>query len=627
MRRTALLLLLVLAVGCRDDVDGITALEGDPIVASLVADAEAVFVGETILFDAGDSLDSSGTAARFSDTMLTGIVFDFGDGTIDDSGNFYTSRAWEQAGQYTVSVTVNEGNETASADVTVSVRNQPPQVLDVDVSADQVAVIGEWIAVLGRGFREDNTPFVSFEGVDALEVEFVDEFTFLVQVPVTTPSGLADLVIDFPDEDEGDAVFEIDVLRYGLATDAWRGRTYVIEFGAGDEATPISQSLELDEASVVAMSGDGSFALIGDARYAVNLEPSVVVVDMTADFQPVVTADLPNVGDGPLHGIAIADEAPIAVVTDLGGFQILDLSDPANPVFVGDRVEFQFGDLAPTAIALNPDGTKLALLSTFNDRVRFYEISPTGVAYSQDWVAVGPGAQDMVVHPETGYLYVLGGGGEGAIPPDFDLGNTTLAIIDWEGFEPENVHGPGIYLPTGACPFPIDMAVGPSGTAYVTTFDTNAGDIISAFGAIGNNPGNIGAWVDLVEGVTNLSAGALQPLDGGLDGTLTEREPLFAPFGFQGGVDVRYDERVFVSTVVGLGTTLEFFNGDDILYLSLDLDYGVAIGNLVTGNVQVHPIFSESIVAYDDFVLSYDLGPVTDLLLPPWSLGDVAIQP
>lgn len=627
MRRTALLLLLVLAVGCRDDVDGITALDGDPIVASLVADAEAVFVGETILFDAGDSLDSSGTAARFSDTALTDIVFDFGDGTLDDSGNFYTSRAFEQAGQYTVSVTVNEGSESASAAVTVSVRNQPPQVLDVDVSADQVAVIGEWIAVLGRGFREDNTPFVSFEGVDAPEVVFVDEFTFLVQVPVTTPSGLADLVVDFPDEDEGDAVFEVDVLRYGLATDAWRGRTYVIEFGAGDEATPISQSLELAEASVVAMSGDGSFALIGDARYAVNLEPSVVVVDMTADFQPVVTADLPNVGDGPLHGIAIADEAPIAVVTDLGGFQILDLSDPANPVFVGDRVEFQFGDLAPTAIALNPEGSKLALLSTFNDRVRFYEISPTGVAYSQDWVAVGPGAQDMVVHPETGYLYVLGGGGEGAIPPDFDLGNTTLAVIDWEGFEPENVHGPGIYLPTGACPFPIDMAVGPSGTAYVTTFDTNAGDIISAFGAIGSNPGNIGAWVDLVEGVTNLSAGALQPLDGGLDGALTEREPLFAPFGFQGGVDVRYDERVFVSTVVGLGTTLEFFNGDDILYLSLDLDYGVAIGNLVTGNVEVYPMFSESIVAYDDFVLSYDLGPVTDLLLPPWSLGDVAIQP
>ena len=90
---------------------------------------------------------------------------------------------------------------------------------------------------------------------------------------------------------------------------------------------------------------------------------------------------------------------------------------------------------------------------------------------------------------------------------------------------------------------------------------------------------------------------------------------------------VRFDERLYISTVVGLGTTLEFFNGDDILNLSLDIDYGVAVGNLVTGNVQVYPLFNQPVVSYVDFVLNYDLGPLTGLVLPPWALGDVAIQP
>ncbi|MCO4770516.1 MAG: PKD domain-containing protein [Deltaproteobacteria bacterium] len=613
--------------GCRDTGSGVNIVDDEDLVAALSADAVLVTLGTPIRFDAGDSTDTAGTAARFSDTSIDGFTWNFGDGPDEASDLFYLDHEFTEAGTYTVGVTVTQGEELASATLDVEVRFPPPALLGPDAGADEVAVIGEWITLQGRGFREGNLPDVSFEGVEAPNVAFLSEYEIAVQVPPTAPSGNADLVVDFPYEDDADDVFLIWVTRYGLATDAWRGRVSIIEFGSGDEAAPLSQSIELDEAAVVAMSGDGAFALVGDARYAANLAPRIVVADMTADYQPVVVAELENVGVGPLHGIAIAKDVPIAAITDVGGFSLVDLSDPANPVAIGDREAFSFGDLAPTAVALNADATKLALLSTFNDRVRFYEINSTGVVYSQDWVAVGEGAQDMVVHPETGFLVVMGGGGEGAIPPDFDLGNTTLAVLDWNGFEPENVHGPGVYMGTSAAPVPIDLAVGPSGTAYVTTFDQNTGGLLGALGDIGNNPGDLSAWVDLVDGITNLSLGAVQPLDGTLDGTLVEREPLFAPFGFQGGVGVRFDERLYVSTVVGLGTTLEVFNGDDILYLSLDMDYGIAIGNLVTGNVQTFPLYNEAIVEYDDFVLNYDLGPVTGLLLPPWALGDVAIQP
>ena len=119
----------------------------------------------------------------------------------------------------------------------------------------------------------------------------------------------------------------------------------------------------------------------------------------------------------------------------------------------------------------------------------------------------------------------------------------------------------------------------------------------------------------------------MQPFEGPLDGALVVGTPQFVPFGFQTGLGVRYDERVYVSVVIGLGTTLEFFNGNDILNLSLDIDYGVAVGNLDTGDVQVYDMFSAPVVSYIDFVLNYDLAPITDLLLPPWALGDVALQP
>ncbi len=622
-----LLAALVVLPGCRDTGANVNEVPGAELSAVLTADATSVLVGTPIRFDAGDSTDSLGVAGRFSDSGIEVFRFDLGDGSVVDSDLFYVDHVYAEPGTYTVTLTVEQGGQSDSASIEVELRYPPPTLLGVDVSADDKAVIGEWITLLGRGFREANLPDVSFDLIDAPNVEFLSDFEIAVQVPVRVASGFVDLTVDFPYEDDADDVLEIWVTRYGLATDAWRGRVYIVEFGSGTSAEPHSQSLELDEAAVVRISGDGSFALIGDARYTATLAPTVVVADMTSDFQPVVTAELPDVGDGPLHGIAIASEAPIAVILDLSGFTVLDLSDIANPVQVGDREVFSFSEIAPTAIELSPDGSKLAVLSTFNDRVRFYDITPQGPVYSSDWVSVGEGTQDLAVHKDTGYLYVLGGGGEGAIPPDLNLGNTSLTVIDFEGFTAENVHGPGVYLDANAAPLPLDLAVGPSGTAYVTSFDQNTGDIIGAFGAISSNPTNLGAWVDLVESVTNLSVGAMVPLEGPLDGALVPGTALFAPFGFQTGLDVRYDERLYVSTVIGLGTTLEFFNGNDILNLSLDIDYGVAIGNLDTGDVQVFDMFHEPVVSYVDFVLNYDLEPITQLLLPPWALGDVAIQP
>jgi hypothetical protein len=150
---------------------------------------------------------------------------------------------------------------------------------------------------------------------------------------------------------------------------------------------------------------------------------------------------------------------------------------------------------------------------------------------------------------------------------------------------------------------------------------------MGAFEAIGADPGDIGAWQDLLETLGGIGFGSAVPVNGLLDGAPVVGEGSFSPFGFQAGIDIRFDEQVYVATAIGLGTTVEFLNGDELIHLSLDIDYAVVIVDVVTGEMFTYPMFSEAVVSYIDFVLNYDLAPLTTLILPPYAFGDVAIQP
>jgi DNA-binding beta-propeller fold protein YncE len=622
MRRSLPLLLLLSA--CADTGESGAPDEPAALVAALHAEPLTTFVGQSVRFDASESIDRQGIGAGFSDSAISEFRFDFGDGGWFVQDSFWIQHTYVDAGTYAATVTITEGEEEATAGVEVVVRHPPPSVLSLDVSADGKAVIGEWVVLEGRGFREANVPTVRFESVAAEHVAFLNEFQWAIQVPPATPSGLVEVRVDFPEEDEGDWTDEIRVARYALATDAWRGRANIIEFGDHEQAWPLSQTLELDAAAVVAISADGSFALLGDARFQAALNPTIALVDMTADWGPAVTAQLPDAGEGPLHGIALARDVPTAVVTDLTGFTVLDLSDPADPVIV-DREDYQFSEMSPTAIALSPDGTRLAVLSTWNDRLRFYSITAGGIVYDDDSVDVGPGTQGLAQHPDDSLLYVLGGGGIGAIPPDLDFGNTSITVVDFDGNHAEDIHGGWIPIPN--TPIPVDIAVGPSGKAWVTTLDQNFGTLGQAFTDITANPADIGAWQDLVGSISNLGFGAAVGIDGLEAGTPVLDEGLFTDFGFQAGIDVRFDERAYVSTVIAIGTTLEILSDDSLLHLSLDIDYAVAVCDLVSGEVTAYPMFTAPVVSYIDFQLNYDLGPLIDLLLPPYAFGDVAIQP
>jgi hypothetical protein len=297
-------------------------------------------------------------------------------------------------------------------------------------------------------------------------------------------------------------------------------------------------------------------------------------------------------------------------------------------VQVGERETFDFSELAPTAVAVSPDGLRIAFLSTFNDRVRFYSVTPTGPIYDAAFVEVGPNTQDLAVHRDLELLYVLGGGGEGAIPPDLSFDNTTLTVVDFAGSPATNYHGEGTFLELGsAVAAPIELAVGPSGMAYVTTLDQNFGDVFGALEDLAANPGNVGAWQTMLESISGIGFGSTVPVSGILEAEPAVGEGWFTPFGFQAGLDVRYDEAMYIGTAIGLGTTLELLTEGELIHLSLDLDYAVVIGDMVEGTVEVIPQFSEAVVSYIDFQLNYDVAPLVRLLLPPYAFGDAAIQP
>ncbi len=627
----SLLLLMTVATGCPDpgDDDSADGIWEDPpgeLDAAFEADASELFVGETVHLDAGISVDEDGVQAYYADCEIVQFVWDFGDGTTETTELYFVDHTYTTVGEFTVGLTVitDDGDEDDETGL-LTVMHPLPNVEQLDVSVDGVAVIGEWVSLIGSEFREANLPAVTFGGPAATQLQFIDSTEILVRVPPKSTSGQQVVEIDFPEDDGGDTAMLTWVKRYSVSTDAFHHRVNFLSFGDGVDFTSEAQDLIVENATLVKITGDGATAIIGDGRYDINIHPTLTFVDLTADFAPVITKVTTEFGIGPLFDIATAVD--IALIGDAGGMTVIDLVDPYAP-FAIQRVNYDLGDsLAATDLELTPDGTLAVVLGTFDDSIRFYEVSFAGATLIEHSVAAGAGIQDVQITDDGQFAYVLSGGGEGAIPPLLDVGNTCVTVVDLALVPPGNLLGDGVCVPIDAhAPFPFDLAIAPDSSTYISSFDENFGTIAVAFEDIANDPLDIDAWVDLAEALMGLSFGGVVTVDAIYSGEAIIGQSWFLPYGVQTGIDVRYDELLYVANGIYLDIVVDMENIFDP-FAAITMSNGVVVAYIETGDVFDVMYDTDPLLYYESFQLQYDYGPLVNLLLPPYSFGDAAIQP
>ncbi len=625
------LLAMCLCTGCPDpdDDDSADGLWEDPpgeLDAAFEADQAEMYVGQTVQLDAGISVDEHGIQAYYADCEIVEFLWDFGDGTTETTELYFVDHTYTEVGEFTVSLTVitDDGDED-DAEGLLTVMHPLPNVDEIDVSVDGVAVIGEWVSLIGSEFREANLPEVTFGGPAATQLAFVDSAEIRVRVPPKSRSGQQVVEIDFPEDDGGDTAELVWVKRYSVSTDAFHHRVNFLSFGEGLDYTAEAQDLIVENATLVKISGDGATAIIGDGRYDLNLSPTLTFVDLTADFAPVITNVTTDIGIGPLFDIATAVD--IALIGDAAGMTVVDLSDPYAP-FAIQRVNYDLGsDLAATDLEMTPDGTLGVVLGTFDDSIRFYEVSFAGATLIEHTVAAGAGIQDVQITDDGQFAYVLSGAGEGAIPPLLDVGNTCVTVVDLALVPPGNLLGDGVCVPIDEhAAFPFDLAIAPDTSTYISSFDENFTNLAGAFEDIANDPLDIDAWVDLAEGFSQLSFGGMVTVDALHTGEAIIGQSWFLPFGIQTGVDVRYDELLYVANGIYLDVVIDMENILDP-FLAITMSNGVVVANIETGDVTDVMYDHDPLVYYESFQLQYDYMPLLNLLLPPYSFGDVAIQP
>ncbi len=634
-RFTLAILLGALPLACTDtgvggDDDSAPG-EGDDdassgsLTATFYASPWQAQLGQTTEFHADESTDSKGTLSVYSDCEIAWYHWDFGDGQLADEELFSTEHTYSATGLFPVTLTVEDGQgQTATFTAQVEVVHPAALVTELDVSADAVAVVGEWVSLRGHYFRTDNLPAVSFGGSVAHQLFFVSAEEIAVQVPPQSPSGEVEVGVEFPDG-VGDALLATWVKRFVLMTDAFHDTVHILSFGEGITPEVASQSLTVESATVVKISGDGATALVGDGRYELNLTPTLTFLDLTADFQPVVTRTSTSWGLGPLFDIAVARDAPRALIADVSGLTVLDIADPYNPISLG-RTAWSISDLAATDVELTPDGSLGLVLGTFDDRVRLYSVSEEGAVELPETLSAGEGVQDLQLSPDGQTAYVLGGGGEGAIPPDLSFDNATLTLYDLGSWPPVNVWGEGTSVPVeDHAPIPFDLAVGASGQVYISSFDQNFSIIGDAFGDLFDDFLDIGAWEDLINAFTEISFGGVTAFTDPATAATEVAQTLWVPYGFQTGLAIRYDEQAYVSAAIFLDFIWDV--GDLDIHAELNMSVGVVVGDLTTGETMEIPLAHDALLYYEGFTFDYDYAPLVSLLLPPYSFGDIAVQP
>lgn len=562
---------------------------------------------ETVTLDASSSLGG-----------LSSYEFDFGDGSpvLAQAGPIAT-HAYDvvnyQDTTYVVKVTAcDEAGVCDTAGATLLVKDLPPSVAVVDAGDDGRGVIGEWISVIGKNFL--TAPAVTVDGVPSQFVELLDSENIRFRVPPAARAGLRDVVISFPGYPP--ATSQIDVRRFAVVTSAAYDRLYVFDVTGTEAVVDTGIRLDIPDASTVKISPEGSTAYITNGRF--NFETGTVqVVDLTADGGPAVIAAF-DVGAGPLYDAEVSPGRPLMVAGDAFGIHLFDTTDPQAPskfnytsaLFNGDPLN----DVAAVDIAINRAGDRVAVLNAWNAEARIFHLNGNAVvnALAPVRIDVGPATQDAAMSDDGSILYVLGGGGEGAVPPVLD--NPTLATLTAidattgtvlkEPYQLSSLNGGN-----PVTPIPFDLAVSRTNPnkVYVTTLDEGFSELFRLLQDLAN--GDLGALLDIFLFLANdgLSFGATWPINNAST-TPSLGIPLQESFTAPTSAELLYNDRRMLQS----SFQVYLDSNDNLVFRT-----GVTVINMQTNTSTFLPVETQQI--------GFDV--LFDLFQPPFSFGDVSIQP
>ena len=612
----AVLLLSLLSFGCgrKDNGAGDGFGPAGPVnpdlfsVVLLVSPNPAV-KGETVTLDASNSHGG-----------LVNFEFDLGDGSpVVSQAAPVTTHVYDvvnyQDTTYQVKVTACDAeNRCETAGATLVVEDLPPSIAAVDTGADKRGVIGEWINLAGKNLV--TVPEITVAGVPATHIELIDESNMRFRVPVAIAAGLQPLQVTF----EGYPTFnaEIDVRRFALVTSARFDKAYVFDVTNTESFVDTGIRVDMTDASTIKISPEGSTAYVSNGRFNFLSTGTVQVVDLTADGGPQVI-DTFDVGAGPLYDIEVSPGRELFVAGDALGIHLFDTKDPLAPanfnytsaLFNGDPLN----DVAAVDIAINRAGDRVAVLNAWNAEARIFHLAGDVVtnALNPVRVDVGPATQDAAMSDDGSILYVLGGGGEGAVPPVLDNPTlSTLTAID--GTTGAVLAGPyqlsSLNGGQPVTPIPFDLAVSRSNPnkVYVTTLDEGFSELFDLLEQIFN--GDLSAILDLIVflGTDGLSFGGTWPINNASTSP-SLAAPFQETFTAPTAAELLYNDKKM------LQSSFRVWWDDD--EGTLIFQTGATIITTATGASTFVPLETEEI--------GFDA--LFGLFQPPFSFGDVSIQP
>lgn len=605
------------AVGCNRN--RLAATTGGPIDPGMIAlrvdvSPNPSAKGQTVTVDASASWGA-----------FTSFEFDFGDGSpVVIQPSPAVTHVYDVLNHadthYPVKVRgiIGDGDRNFLGDLLV--KDLPPTVTQVDSGADQRAVIGEWIHVIGENFTASPLPVIVVDGQPATAINLIDDQHLDFRTPPRARAGVRALSITW---DAYPAYTNtLDVRRFATETSARYDKVWFLDVAPNETLTNPGFSIPVTDASVVKLSPDGSTAYVDDGRFNFLTHGTITIIDLTADGHPAVHGTM-AAGTGPLFDIETAANAPVLAAGDQLGITLFDIRDPLNPVqggyasalFAGDPAN----DVAACDLAVSPDGHRVVALNALSAQARIFDINPTTYQFVNPLTPVrrdvGPKTQNAAISSDGRTLYVLGGGGPGAVPMDLsDPRAANLSAIDLTS--DTMVAGP--YLLSNlngtnpVAPVPFDLAVSrndPS-AVYVTTLDQGFTTLFNLLDTLVNDF-TLQHLLDVISFLAGdgLNFGRTWPISGANTNGAALGVPMQESWAAPTAADLLYNDHKLVQS-------------------SFRLSYDSNSGNFHfdTGSTEIDLATHTSIytsLATED--LTFDA--VFGLFQPPFSFGDVVLQP